>query len=308
MSEIVSWAVQHLPAQNGRTAVVTGANSGIGLEAARGLAALGARVVMACRNADKAARARLDIASTVPGAELDVRDLDLARLASVRAFADGLDGPVHLLVNNAGVMALPERRETADGFEMQLGVNALGHFALTARLLPQLLAVPDARTVWISSIAHRKGRLRLDDLQSERRYHPWAAYQQSKLADLVLALEMQRRLTDSGADAISLAAHPGLTATDLGLDMVGGSAVKGRLVGVVTGLVGMPTWKGALPTLVAATSSTVQPADYVGPKDWGETRGMPARAEIAPQAQDLETARRFWAACEELTGEEMLRG
>ena len=338
MSDAVSWALTHLPRQAGRTAVVTGANSGIGLEASRALAALGARVVTACRSLDKAREAEHDIKSTVPGASLEILHLDLADLSSVAAFAgafasggdgDSTSGPapaplrpgqaggaargLDLLINNAGVMALPARRETADGFEMQFGTNVLGHFALTARLLPHVLAAPrrageppEARVVWLSSLAHQSGRLDLDDLQSEHAYDPWTAYRQSKLADLVLALEMQRRLTDSGADAISLAAHPGLSSTNLATDMMRGSPVRAALVGPLMRLIAMPAWKGALPTLVAAASPTVRPADYVGPDGFREIRGTPTRAAIAPQAKDEETARRLWRACETLTGVEML--
>ena len=311
MPDAVSWSLQHLPPQPGALAIVTGANSGIGLEASRGLAALGARVVLACRNETRAEEAAMDIRSSVPGAHLEVRHLDLADLDSVRAFADtfgqGDDAePLDLLVNNAGVMALPERRETEQGFEMQLGVNVLGHFALTARLLPHLLRAPSARIVWISSIAHKQGKIRLDDLQSENRYHPWAAYQQSKLADLMLALEMQRRLTDSGADAISVAAHPGLSNTELTEDMMKDATLKRALFNLVGPLISMPAWRGALPTLVAACSPRTQPADYIGPDGFQEMRGDPTRADIARRAQDRETARRLWEACEKLTGLAML--
>ena len=327
MPDAVSWSLSHLPRLNGRTAVVTGANSGIGRETARGLAGLGARVVLACRNMDRAREAAADIKSTVPGAELEPLHLDLADLDSVAAFAEAFaagpeapqsGGPspeasggtgraagaraLDVVVNNAGVMALPERRETRQGFEMQLGVNALGHFALVARLLPHLLAAPASRTVWVSSIAHRDGRIDFDDLQSERRYHPWRAYQQSKLADLMLALEMQRRLTDSGADAISVAAHPGVSATELTEDMMENKPVQRWLFGALGGLFVMPAWKGALPSLVAAAGDRTQPADYIGPDGFKEMRGTPARAEIAPQARDEEAARRLWRACEEATG------
>lgn len=317
MPDVVSWSLSHLPRQNGRTAVVTGANSGIGLEASRALAALGAHVVMACRSLDRAREAEHDIRSTVPGASLEILHLDLADLDSVAAFADayasgGTGGArgLDLLINNAGVMALPQRKETAQGFEMQLGVNAFGHFALAARLLPHLLKTPTtgeaARVVWLSSIAHRKGQIRFDDLNSETRYDPWKAYQQSKLADLLLALEMQRRLTDTGADAISVAAHPGLSSTSLAEDMVANSPLRAAIMGPIMRLVAMPAWQGALPTLVAATSSTVQPADYIGPDGFQEIRGTPTRAEIMPQARDEATAARLWRACEEATGLTML--
>ena len=310
MSDVVTWSRANLLPQTGRTAVVTGANSGIGLEAARGLAALGAKVVMACRSLGKAHRAAGEIRESVPGAEVDVRELDLADLASVRAFADGLDGPVDLLVNNAGVMAPPSRETTADGFEMQFGTNVLGHYTLTARLLPNVLAAgteaQPSRVVWISSLAHRRGRIDLGDLNAEKSYKPWSAYAQSKLADLMLAVEMQRRLTDRGAPVLSVAAHPGLSATNLQKDMVGDSAVKAWVANALTGVVAQPAWRGALPTLVAATASSVRPGDYIGPGGIGETRGLPDRATAAPQGQDETTARRLWTACRRLTKASML--
>ena len=310
MSDVAIWSRANLLPQTGRTAVVTGANSGIGLEAARGLAALGARVVLACRSLDKAHRAAGEIRADAPGADVEVRALDLADLGSVRAFADGLDGPVDLLVNNAGVMAPPQRQETADGFEMQFGTNVLGHFALTARLLPQVLAAGTealpSRVVWIASLAHKRGTIRLDDLNAERAYSPWEAYAQSKLADLVLALEMQRRLSDRGLPALSVAAHPGLSATNLAKDMVGASAVKAFVADALGRVVAQPSWKGALPTLVAATASSVRPGDYIGPGGLGEARGLPDRASVAGRARKTDTAHALWQACERLTGTSML--
>ena len=315
MSEVVSWSRAHLLPQTGRTAVVTGANSGIGLEAARGLAALGARVVMACRSLGKAQRAAGEIRASVPSAEVEVRELDLADLASVRAFAATFAAgqPIDLLVNNAGVMAPPERRETADGFELQFGTNVLGHFALTARLLPHVLAaetgpVGPPRVVWIASLAHRRGRIRLGDLNAERDYSPWGAYAQSKLADLMLAFELQRRLAAAGEDALSVAAHPGFSATNLAKDMIGESALKEAIAGALGPVLGMPAWKGALPTLVAATGSTVRPGDYVGPGGPGEVWGLPDRARASGRARNEATAEALWAACERLTGETMPLG
>ena len=306
MADAVSWSLRNLPRQTGRTALVTGANSGIGLEATRGLAALGARVIMACRSRDRAHAAADDVRRSLPGADLDVRELDLADLGSVAAFAETVDQPVDLLINNAGVMALPTRRETADGFEMQFGTNVLGHFALTARLLDRVLAAPDARVVWLSSIAHRNGVLDFDDLQSERAYDPWRAYQQSKLADLVLSIEMQRRLRAQNKPAISVAAHPGLASTNLSTDMMEGRPVLSALAGPVMGLVAMAPWRGALPTLAAAAGYDPQPGGYIGPDGFQEMRGDPAPAAISPQAVDTEAGRRLWEACETLTGVSML--
>ncbi len=307
MADAVSWSLHHLPRQDGRLAVVTGANSGIGLEAGRGLAALGATVVMACRSLDKAHAAAQDVRRSLPGAALDVRQLDLADLDSVHAFAETFgDDAIDLLVNNAGVMALPQRKETADGFEMQLGTNVLGHFALTGLLLPNLLAGAAPRVVWLSSIAHRQGRIDFDDLQSRRGYDPWTAYQQSKLGDLVLSIEMQRRLAASGADLVSVAAHPGIASTELTKDMMEGKRLVSMVAGPLIGLVAMPSWRGALPTLVAAASRDVEPGGYVGPDGFREMRGDPAPAEVMPQALNTETGRRLWEACERLTGVQML--
>ncbi len=302
MSDVSSWALHNLPRQSDRTAVVTGANSGIGLETTRGLAVLGARVVMACRDLGRGEQAAADILKSVPGADLDVRPLDLADLASVRAFADGLDGPIDVLVNNAGVMAIPERSETADGFETQFGVNVLGHFALTARLLPQVLAADAGRVVWLSSIAHKEGTIRLDDLNSSNGYTPWGAYRQSKLADLMLAFELDRRLDDT--DAISVAAHPGLSSTELMDDMVDGSRLKAAVFGAVMPLISMPAWRGALPSLVAAAGD-VSGGAYVGPQGFRDMRGAPGPAGVASQAMDRATAAALFEACEALTGETM---
>lgn len=306
MADAISWSLQHLPRQAGKRAVVTGANSGVGLETTRGLAALGARVVLACRDLDKGHAAADGVRQSLPGADLDVRELDLADLDSVRAFAADLDGPVDLLVNNAGVMAIPDRRETADGFELQFGTNVLGHFALTGRLLPRLLDAPAARVVWVSSIAHRTGRIDFDDLQSHDGYDPQEAYRQSKLADLVLSVEMQRRLAAAGEDAVSVAAHPGVAATALSDDMMEGSPLKAAVAGPLIRLLTMPAWRGALPSLVAAAGHDPQPGGYLGPDGFKEIWGDPAPAEIAPQALGPETGRRLWEACERLTGVEML--
>lgn len=306
MSDLLSWASAHVPDQSGRTAIVTGANSGIGLETARALAHRGAHVVLACRDLDRARAAEADIAASVPGASLEVSHLDLADLASVRAFARSYEGSherLDLLINNAGVMAIP-RRETADGFEMQFGTNVLGHFALTGRLLPLVLGTRHSRIVWLSSLAHKRGRINFDDLQGERSYTPWGAYMQSKLADLVLALELQRRLAEAGSSTISVAAHPGWTATNLqsrGPEM-SGSKVQGVLAMWFNAVLAMDTWRGALPTLVAATASRVRPGDYIGPHGPGEIWGRPGRARISDRARDEDTGRRLWARCETLTG------
>ena len=213
----MSWTAADIPDQTGQTAVVTGANSGIGLIAARELARAGATVVMACRDQGKGEDAIAELRKEVPGAEPQLRRLDLASLASVREFAtavSGQHGSIDLLVNNAGVMATP-RRETADGFELQLGTNHLGHFALTGLLLQRLNAGPEPRVVTVTSTAHRTGRINFDDLQGEKRYFRWAAYGQSKLANLLFAYELQRRAEAAGLELRSIAAHPGYSATNL---------------------------------------------------------------------------------------------
>ena len=304
MSSLAAWTAAHLPDLTGRVAVVTGANSGIGFEASRGLMLRGAHVVLACRSESRGAEALGALRRAAPAGTAEVRALDLASLASVRAFADGFDlARLDALVNNAGVMALP-RRETSDGFEMQFGTNVLGHYALTARLLPHLLATPHSRTVWLSSLAHRFGRIAFDDLQGERAYSPWGAYGQSKLADLMLALELDRRFHAAHTDAVSVAAHPGYTATNLqtaAAEMKGSGAEK-AVSQALNRAVAMPTWKGALPTLVAAAGRGVRGGDYVGPTGWGEVWGMPGKARVSGRARDAAAAARLVAACEALTG------
>ena len=289
MADAVSWSLHHLPRLDGRLAVVTGANSGIGLETTRGLAALGARVVMACRSRDRAEAAAADVRRSLPGADLEVRDLDLADLGSVQTFADAFsDGePLDLLVNNAGVMALPRRRQTADGFEMQFGTNVLGHFALTGRLLPHLKAAPNSRVVWLSSIAHRKGQIHFDDLQSEQSYDAWRVYEQSKLADLVLSIEMQRRLARAGASTVSVAAHPGVSATALTDDMMDGKPLLGAIFGAVSKVAIMPAWRGA----ARCRRSSPRPATTPSP---AATSGRTASARCAATRRRPRSRPRHW--------------
>ncbi|GAB5537554.1 MAG: oxidoreductase [Rubricoccaceae bacterium] len=306
MSSLPVWAAAHVPDQTGRVAVVTGANSGIGFETARALALRGARVVMACRNLDKAHTAQARILAESPNAITQVLQLDLADLDSVATFVDHFTSSydrLDALINNAGVMALPERRETTQGFEMQFGVNVLGHFALTGRLLPLALATRGSRIVNVASLAHKRGRIAFEDLQSEHGYSPMEAYSQSKLGNLVLALELQRKLNAAGeTDTMSVASHPGWTQTELGEDMMNGSKLVAVVFGTLWPLVAMETWKGALPSLVAGTSSDVRPGDYIGPNGFGEQRGVPARATKTAAAENPATGKRLWAACEKLTG------
>jgi NAD(P)-dependent dehydrogenase (short-subunit alcohol dehydrogenase family) len=290
----------HIPDQHGRIAVITGANSGIGLEAAQGLAHAGGRVIMACRDTAKGNAAAETIRRATPGAELEVAKLDLASLDSVRAFAeryphDRLD----LLINNAGVMASPHRK-TADGFELQFATNHLGHFALTGLLLDRLLGTPEARVVTVSSTAHKFGRINFDDLQGERSYHRWRAYGQSKLANLLFTFELERRLRATDADLLSVAAHPGYSATNLQFAATP-SRIE-RLGSVVLNRVyAQSAERGALPTLYAATAE-IPGGSFVGPDGFQEMRGNPKVVKATRAARDPETARRLWEASEQLTG------
>ncbi len=284
------WTSEDLPDLTGRTAIVTGANSGIGRVAARELARAGAHVVLAVRDAAKGERA----AAEMPGST-EVRRLDLADLGSVRSFAEGWDGELDVLVNNAGVMALPEQR-TRDGFEMQIGTNHLGHFALTNLLLPQVTG----RVVTVASGAHRTGKIDLDDLNWERRdYQRWRAYGQSKLANLLFTLELQRRLTEAGSTVLAVAAHPGWAATQLQHRTE--NRLQDVLMRIGNRVIATSDEQGALPTLYAATQD-VPPAGYVGPDGLQEARGYPTLVGRSAAASDGTTARELWELSERLTG------
>jgi NAD(P)-dependent dehydrogenase (short-subunit alcohol dehydrogenase family) len=296
---VCAWAADDIPRQHGRRAVVTGANSGLGLVIARELARHGAAVVLACRSREKGEAALGDVRAAAPGADVALAELDLARLDSVRAFAAAQDGPLDLLVNNAGVMA-PPHRTTADGFELQLGTNHLGHFALTGLLLDRLLAAPAPRVVTMSSLMHRYGRIRFDDLQSERRYRRWRAYGQSKLANLLFALELDRRARAAGAPLVSVAAHPGWAATHL--QTASPPLVDRAVLRVMNRVVAQSADDGAFPALFAATKPDLPGASYAGPGGRSELRGPPRLVSMSGRAQDPVTARRLWEASEELTG------
>jgi NAD(P)-dependent dehydrogenase (short-subunit alcohol dehydrogenase family) len=289
-----------LPDQRGRTAVITGANSGIGLEAARELAHAGAHVVMACRDTTKGDAAADAIRKELPSAELDVAALDLASLDSVRAFAGRYPHErLDLLINNAGVMA-PPYTKTIDGFELQFATNHLGHFALTGLLLDKLLATPRARVVTVSSTAHKMGRIDFEDLQSERSYRRWGAYGQSKLANLLFCFELDRRLQATDADLLSVAAHPGYSATNLQFAATP-SRIE-RLASVVLNRVyAQSAERGAAPTLYAATAD-IPGGSFVGPDGFQEMRGEPKIVKSTRAARDPETALRLWALSEQLTG------
>ena len=281
------WNSRDLPSFDGRTVVVTGATSGLGLLATRELARVGARVVMAVRDVGRGQA----LAADIPG-DIEVRRLDLADLASVRRFAEDWQGDLDVLLNNAGIMMVPEGR-TADGFERQLGTNHLGHFALTNLLLPH---VRD-RVVTVASQAHRRGTVDLEDLNWETRpYSRAGAYGQSKLANLLFTLELQRRLTDG---RLALSAHPGWAATNL--QSHSGNPVAGALMKVGNLLLAQSASSGVLPILYAV-SQDLAPADYVGPDGIYEMRGAPKVVGRSNRAQDADLARRLWDASEQLTG------
>jgi NAD(P)-dependent dehydrogenase (short-subunit alcohol dehydrogenase family) len=284
------WTGADLPALGGRTFVVTGANSGIGRIAARELARAGARVVLAVRDTARGEAAAEDMTGAV-----EVGALDLADLGSVRAFAAAWEGDLDVLVNNAGVMAIPKGR-SADGFELQIATNHLGPFALTNLLLP---AIRD-RVVTVSSTMHRAGRIRLDDLNWERgRYERWLAYGQTKLANLLFTSELQRRLIEAGSEVRAVAAHPGYAATNLQSHT--GSAIQNALMAIGNKAFAQSDEMGALPTLYAATQD-VPPGAYVGPDGLGEQRGHPTLVGRSAAARNPDTARRLWERSEQLTG------
>ena len=293
------WTSEDVPGQQGRLAVITGANTGLGFETARVLAARGASVVLAVRDTDKGKRAAARIAGTAPGADVTVQPLDLASLESVRAAAGELRArhpAIDLLVNNAGVM-FPPRQTTRDGFELQFGTNHLGHFALTGLLLEQMLPVPGSRVVTVSSQAHRiRARINFDDLQSQRSYSRAAAYSQSKLANLMFTYELARRLSGAGTTTtIAVAAHPGLASTELARYT---PAIAAFFYARVTQQAAM----GALPTLRAATDPGVLGGQYYGPGGLLGTRGYPKLAASSRQSRDTAIQRRLWTVSEELTG------
>ncbi|MFL9899810.1 oxidoreductase [Paraburkholderia fungorum] len=306
------WTITDIPPQIGKRVLITGANSGIGYHAALTLARKGAQVILACRDRQRGEEALARLNAATPDARAELAILDLASLESVHQFAQReLTGqrPIHILINNAGVMAPPKRLETADGFELQFGTNVLGHFALTALLMPALkLAAtgsPDRpRIVTIASIAHKRGQINLDDLQSEKTYSPMQAYRQSKLANLMFAFELDRHLRAASSPVMSVAAHPGVANTNLfrGGDRSAISGAARELLSHFIGAVLNTDYAGALPTLYAATSRDVSDGGYYGPQGFLEARGSRiGEASVARQATDASTAGRLWQVCEELT-------
>lgn len=300
---MANWTTSDIPSLQGRTAVVTG-TGGLGFEDAKALAKAGARVILAGRNPSRGAAAVEQIRQLTPGSDVCFEQLDLASLASIAAFAKRLgdsDGHIDLLINNAGVMTPPRRQETADGFELQFGTNHLGHFALTAQLLPLLRKGDQPRVVSLSSIAARQGAIDLSDLQSTRSYKPMVAYSQSKLACLMFALELQRRSNTAGWGIRSIAAHPGISRTELLPNGAGKWSAAGSARRFLWFLF-QPAAQGALPTLFAATAPQAQGGAYYGPNRLSETRGYPVLARTPLQAMDQGMARRLWNESERLTG------
>ncbi|QLG50149.1 oxidoreductase [Natrinema halophilum] len=302
----MGWTAADIPDQHGQTIVVTGANSGIGFEATRDLARNGATVIMACRSLDRGEDAARTIRENGSDVDLRVEACDLGSLESIRTFAGRLgDEPVDVLINNAGVMAIP-RSETEDGFETQFGVNHLGHFALTGLLLDNLALDedPDSRIVTVSSGVHERGEIDFDDLQHEQSYDKWDAYAQSKLANVLFAYELERRLLTANANAKSIAVHPGYADTRLqyrGPEQ-SGSRLRKAGMWILNTVLAQSAEKGALPTLYAATDPDAEGGAYYGPGGFQNMRGTPERQASSDRSYDEETAQRLWAVSSELTG------
>lgn len=299
------WTEAQVPDQFGKTVLITGANSGLGFENARALAAKGAKVVLGCRNPDKALTAIKQIKQLVPSADLEFLPLDLSSLASIHDAVDQFrrtQQRLDLLINNAGVMLLPQST-TEDGFDMQLGVNHLGHFALTGRLLDLLLESPNSRIVTVSSLAHQRGQIYFDNLQLRSGYGRFKAYAQSKLANLLFCYELQRKLTAAGATTISVAAHPGAAATNLGLPMFEAMQLSllVKIAERVAPFIGQSAANGALPSLYAATADGVKGGQYFGPKFY-EVFGPPVRVDSKRLSHNQEVAHRLWEMSRTMTG------
>lgn len=300
----MAWTAADIPDQTGRVAVVTGANGGLGEVTARELARKGAHVVIAARNLGKAEAAVERMREAVPDASLEVRSLDLSSLASVRAFVDELEmRTIDLLVNNAGVMAIPYRK-SADGFEMQIGTNHLGHFALTGLLLDRLMRAPAARIVNVASNAHRMRQMDFADLRSDIGYARWDAYARAKMANLLFTYELQRRLERAALPVVAVAAHPGYSATDLMhvAPRESGNRLLGGVMSLGSALVAQSAEMGALPQLFAATDPNVVGGDYIGPGGLFELRGYPKKVASSRRSHDQALQRQLWDASVELTG------
>lgn len=301
-NRIKNWTAANIPQRNGGLAIITGSTEGIGYEDALALSSSGWNVIMMGRNAQKGAKSIAKIHQFNPKAELSFEKIDLADLSSIKSFASKMISngqAIDLLINNAGVMTPPNRLETADGFELQFGTNHLGHFALTAQLLPLLCKSPDARVVTVSSIANREGTINFDDLQSKSSYAPGKAYSQAKLANLMFALELQRQSEKRGWGILSMAAHPGVSRTNLLITGAGRWSAAGMARTFLPFLF-QPSAQGALPILYAATSPEAKGGVYYGPNKMIETRGFPSVAKIPAQATDVNVSLRLWEISKEL--------
>ncbi len=300
------WTTKDMPDLTGRTAIVTGANTGLGYQTALALAGAGVQVVLAARSASKGNEAMARIRAACPAVPLTFSLLDLASLASVKDFAERMaqgHDSIDLLINNAGIASPSRRLTTSDGFEMQFGVNFLGHFALTARLLPLLLKANAPRVVSLSSIMHKYGRINLDDLMSEHPYSPVRSYNQSKLATLIFARELQHRSDRNRWGLLSVAAHPGVARTELTKARPGQPVLRfNRVFDMIAPLFTGTAASGSLPSLYAATAPDVMPGGYYGPTGWGEIKGPPGPAKAAASSQDGDLARALWARAESYTG------
>ncbi len=297
-----AWTAAAMAPQAGKTVLVTGANSGIGFQTARELARQGVHVLLGVRDVAKGEAARSRILAEIPQAQVAIVPLDMASLASIRGFAgDYLSSGAKLdvLVNNAGVMALPKREQTADGFERQFGTNHLGHFALTGLLMPALLKAEAPRVVTVASLAHRNGKMEWDNLQGEKSYSPWSAYNMSKLANILFARELDRRAREAHSKLMSVAVHPGISRTNIAAY---GKDLKTTLFRMFGGMITQSDEMGALPTLYAATAPEMQGGQYIGPDGSGEMKGYPKVVQPRPQALDEQAGRRLWTVSEQLTG------
>jgi NAD(P)-dependent dehydrogenase (short-subunit alcohol dehydrogenase family) len=303
---VKNWTIADIPQRNSGLAIITGSNEGIGYEDVRALSSAGWTVVVLGRNPQKGAESIARIQLRNPKANVSFEKIDLADLASIKSFASRMISKgqaIDLLINNAGVMTPPKRLKTADGFELQFGTNHLGHVALTAQLLPLLRQSPTARVVTLSSIANREGAINFDDLQSTSSYVPGKAYSQSKLANLMFALELQRQSDKHGWGVTSMAAHPGVSRTNLLITGAGRWSAAGMARTFLPFLF-QPSAQGALPTLYAATSGAAEGGRYYGPNKLMETRGFPSLAKIPAQAQDVHVSRRLWELSRELANVE----